>query len=469
MKIYKQGNYINLVDESSDLLKSEHSAQVKITRSTENASSYTIQSDDIGIINIDFSDIKDEFGDAYASQEAFNSWYSSNTGFNTATGGSVANTIKFIAEKSNFPAAQTGVITLEDNVTYFITSEIDLTGDRLLCGVNTVLIGGSSENCRIKSTGLVSALITSNYSLPIRNLTIEADLTLNLDGDGTTTALDWFGVNFTDCAVIGTIKDYSNFIMQDCAFLNSGGLTFDGAIGTIGISQCLIDCNAANTAIILPATLTVSRRFRIIYTSFVVLSGETGINVNASATISDERYILDTANFAGGGTYITGVTQTSNKALFINCVGVTNTAVNGQIYMQGNATATTISVQNTFYKVAGTTTASADNAKYLMPSDNRLTNDATVTRKYLIQCVLSFNGTANDVYQFGFFDSVLNAVRTPSKTKATANAAGRAENVAFACVVSHVAGDYLEIHATNTSGARNATIDAMNFIVTEIK
>jgi hypothetical protein len=262
----------------------------------------------------------------------------------------------------------------------------------------------------------------------------------------------------------------SNVNFADCAFLNAGGLTFDGTIGTIAINNSLIDCNTGNTAIILPATLTVSRRFRIIYSSFIVLSGETGVSVNASTVfLEDERYILDTVNFSGGGTYITGVNQTSNKALFINCVGVSNTAVNGQIYMQGNTTATTVSVTNTFYKVAGTTTASIDNSKYLMPLNNRLTNDATVTRKYLIQCILSFTGTAQDVYQFGFYDSKLGAIRTPSKTKSTSNSNGRNESVSFACVVSHVAGDYLEIHATNTTGARNLTVTDMNFIITEIK
>lgn len=387
-----------------------------------------------------------------------------------STFGADSNYLVFINTLADLPVSISNVITLADNVTYFFTTEIDLNGSRLVCGINTTIIGGSSENCRIKSTGLALALITSTYSLPIRNITIEADLALALDGDGITTALDWFGVNFTDCAVIGTIKDMSNVNFTDCAFLNSGGLTFDGTIGTIAINNSLIDCNAGNTAIILPATLTVSRRFRVIYSSFVVLAGETGINVNVGATFNeDERYILDTVNFSGGGTYISGVDQTSNKALFINCVGISNTAVNGQIYMQGNVTATTISVQNTFVKVAGVTTASADNSKYLTPVDNRLTNDATVTRKYLIQCILSFNGTSNDVYQFGFYDSKLSAIRTPSKTKATANAAGRAENVAFTCVVSHTIGDYLEIHSTNTSGARNCTVDALNFIVTEIK
>lgn len=378
--------------------------------------------------------------------------------------------IVFVSSKSDLPTASGEVITLSDNITYFFTTTVDLTGDRLVCGNNTTILGGSSENCRIKSTGLTgTALITSNYSLPIRNITIEADVALNLDGTGNATAaLDWFGVNFTDCNTVGTIKTYSNFIMQDSAFLNSGGLTFDGTIGTVGMTQCLFDVNGTNTAFILPATLTITRRFRIIYSSFVVTSGQTGINANASATIPTEAYILDTVNFAGGGTYLSGLNHTSNKSLFINCVNITNTAVNGQLYMQGNVTATTITNTTDFVKIAGTTTASADNSKF-SHSNNRLTCDAIISRKYLIQCTLSFSSGNANVCEFGFYDSQLSSVRTPSRTKSTANASGRAENVVFSCVVTMKANDYLEIHARNTSAVTNITVDQMNFVVTEIR
>jgi hypothetical protein len=362
-----------------------------------------------------------------------------------------------------------GVITLLDNATYLFIGVVDLKGNRLVCGVNTTLIGGSSENCRIKSTGLTGeALITSNYSLPIRNITIEAEIALDLEGDGVTTAVDWFGVNFTDCATVGTIKDYSNVIMTDSAFLNSGGLTFDGSIGTIGFSQCLFDCNASNTVFILPATLIVTRRFRIIYSSFIVLSGETGINVNASATIPTESYMLDTVNFSGGGTYLAGIDHTSNDALFTNCTNITNTSVNGQLYMQGNATATTVSLTNTFYKVAGTTTPSTDNSKFTH-ANNRLTCDAIINRKYLIQCILSFTSGNANVCEFGFYDSQLNEIRIPSKTKSTANTAGRAENVSLSCIVNMNKDDYLEVHCANTSATTNITVDQMNFIITEIR
>lgn len=295
------------------------------------------------------------------------------------------NRFVLVNQKSDLPTPSTGVINLSANVTYYFTNVVDLTGDRLVCGANTTILGGSSENCRIKSTGLTSvALITSSYSLPIRNITLEADVALNLSGDGVTTALDWFGVNFTDCNTVGTIANYTNFIMADSALLNSQGLTFDGTIGTIGMSNCLFDCRTSGTAITLPSTLTVSRRFRIIYSSFIALSGETAINVNASATISSERYILDTVNFSGGGTYTTGVTYTDNKALFVNCVGITNTSTKGFMYMLNNATDTTIGVSNVnvWVKASGTTTAGT-NSKFTH-STNRLTYNGAFANSFLV-------------------------------------------------------------------------------------
>ena len=465
IQVYKRGNYLILLPDGQTDDIEFHASDVRITKDQDNK--YYFRAGDRELYTgILAADIEDENGSAYSD---FDSWRYANTGFSTAAGGSAASDFVFVASLYDLPVPVSGVITLEDEKTYFFIAEVDLLGNRLVCGVNTTILGGSSENCRIKSTGLTgTALITSNYSLPIRNITIEADVALNLDGDGVTTALDWFGVNFTDCNTIGTIKDYSNFIMQDSAFLNSGGLTFDGTIGTIAATQCLFDVNGTNTAFILPATLTVTRRFRITYSSFIVTSGQTGINVSASATIPTESYILDTVNFTGGGTYLSGVNHTSNDALFINCTNITNTAVNGQLYMQGNATATTVTNTTSFFKVAGTTSPSADNSKF-SHSNNRLTCDAIISRKYLIQCSLSASAGTNHALEFGFFDSQLNAVRTPSRTKVTSNGSGRVESVTFMCVVTMTNGNYLEIHARNNSSATNIIVEQLNFTITEIK
>jgi len=211
----------------------------------------------------------------------------------------------------------------------------------------------------------------------------------------------------------------------------------------------------------------VTRRFRIIYSSFVTLVGETSINISTGTTLPSESFILDTVNFGGGGTYLTGITQTSNKSLFTKCVGIENTAVNGQLYMRGNTTPTIITGTTNYEKVLGTTSASTDNSKY-SHINNRLTNEAIVKRKYLIQCTLSFTSGNNNVVEFGFYDSKLGTFRQPSIVISTANSSGRAENISMSCVVEHSIGNYIEIWSKNTSSATNITVSNMNLIITQI-
>ena len=385
-----------------------------------------------------------------------------------SSSGLAGNEFVFVFSKLDLPTPVSGVITLVDNYTYFITKTIDLTGDRLVGGVNSVIIGGSSENCILKSTGLSSstALITSVYSLPMRNITITHGTALNLDGDATTTALDWFGVNFTDCATVGTIKDYTNFVMSDSAFLNSGNLTFDGTIGTIGMSNCLFDCASGSTALTLPSTLTVSRRFRIIYSSFVVLTGETGINVNSSAVISSERYILDTVNFSGGGTYIAGVTHTDNKALFVNCVGITNTSTKGFMYMLNNTTDTAIGVANAnvWVKATGTTT-SGTNSKFTHTT-NRLTYNGAFTNSFLVTVNATVRSAgSNQSISIGVAKNGTTITESEGIIRtATSNVEHGGSTQA---VLEMVANDYIELFVRNTSSTDIRVTD-YNFNVVKI-
>jgi len=380
----------------------------------------------------------------------------------------------FVYTKFDFPEAVNGVITLLDNATYYVLANIDLLGDRLVASSNTTILGASSENCSITSTGLSASqfLLYSDYTIPIRHILFK-DVTkaigINTSDLGTQPiALDWTGVNFSGCTVNLECGEINNFIFSKGAVLGSGTIKFTGSVGTIGIDNSLFVGDGSDYNIIeLTADCIITRRFRIIYSSIVAFGSTKGVDVDVSATIPTEGYILDTVNFSGGGTYLAGLTQTSNSTLFKNCVGIVNTAVNGQIYMQDNATSTTISISDTFYKVAGTTSASTDNSKYTA-TDNRLTNNATIERKYLISCNLSFTSGNNKVCEFGFYDSKLSAVRTPSRTKSTSNGSGRAENTSFSCVVNHSENDYLEIWCSNTTDTANITVTDMNFVITEI-
>jgi hypothetical protein len=380
--------------------------------------------------------------------------------------------IIFISSVTDLPVAVGGVITLLANVTYFIVSDIDLNGSRLVGASDTTLIGGSSENSTLTSTGLAVgvALFTTEWTTPIRYIAFkDVDTAININGiTNAPVALDWAGVNFVNVPNVGVINNTANFIFTKGAFLNSKGLRFTGSIGTVGIDTSIfVGDGSVGNIIELDASCIITRRFRIIYSSFVNFGSTMAINVNLNATIPTESYILDTINFSGGGTYLTGVMQTSNDALFKSCVGINNTAVNGQLYMQDNVTATVIANTTNFTKILGTTTASVDNSKFTH-TNNRLTCDAIISRKYLIQCSLSFSAGNANVCEFGFYDSILGGIRVPSKTKTTANAAGRAENITFFCVVNMNINDYIEIHTRNTSTVTNITVDQMNFTITEI-
>ena len=377
----------------------------------------------------------------------------------------------YVSTKADLPSPVGGVITLGDNVTYFFVDTIDLLGDRLVGGQNTTILGTSSENARIKSTGLVgTALLTSQWTTPIRHITFEADIALDLDATANANqALDWYGVNFTDCGTVGLIKNYGNFVINSTAFLNSAGLTFDGTIGTIAIANTLLSGSFGNDLITFASTLTVTRRFRQIFSSVIpVGSAAAAYRVQAGAIIPNEAFILFECNFtaAAGSTILDGLSVDSNTVLIKGCVGIDNTAVNGQMYMTENVTSTVISTANTFVKVAGVTTPSPDNQKYLH-ANNRLTCDAIRPRKYLIQVTLSYIGTNGNEYEFGFYDSKLGDIRTPSRIHSTAGS-NRIESMHTACVVEHSQGDYIEIWAANRNNTNNLIVEDLNCIITEI-
>ena len=364
------------------------------------------------------------------------------------------------------------MIYLEGGKTYVIANTLDLGGARLETKGAANLFGFSSETSSITSTGLGVGvpLVTSIHSLVLQSITLkDVDTAISIDGNTNLVALDWQGVNFMDVPNVGTVNSCDNITFISNAFLNSKGFKLTGTIGTIGVLSTLFRGDGlAGNIIELDAACVVTRRFRISLSSFVVLDDTVGINVNVDATIPIEGYILKDVNFSGGGVYQAGVLSDSNKALFSECVGISNTSVNGQMFMNDNATATTITNTTDFFKVAGVTLPSDENEKY-EHSNNRLTNKAVIERRYLVMATLSFNAGNGQVCEFGFFDSELSGIRTPSKTKATANSAGRAESVSMHCVVKHEDGDFIEVHARNTSATTDITVTDMNVVITEIK
>jgi len=376
------------------------------------------------------------------------------------------NSIVFVDTKADFPTASGGVITLGANITYFITNNIDLTGDRLVGSANTVLIGGSSENCTITSTGLGTgvALFTTEWTTPIRHITFkDVDTALAIDGNtNPPVALDWTGVNFLNVPNVGTINTCDNWIYSKGAFLNSKGLIFDGTTGTVGVDNSIfVGSGASGNILELASTATITRRFRLIYSSIVAFGATTGIYIDPSATVPTEGYILDTINFSGGSTYTGGVTYTDNKTRFINCKGIDNTAEIGNYYMLNNATSTTIASTGVAYKISGTTTANTINQKF-SHSDNRLTYTGGLIRDFQVSATASLTSGNNNV--IGLYVAKNGVVIASSEMYATTSSGGRAESIACQTILDMEENDYIEIWVENESNTTNITVEYLNVI-----
>jgi hypothetical protein len=378
--------------------------------------------------------------------------------------GGVWDHVTLVESPSDFGTPAGGVYTLEDNRTYIVTTTVDLAGDRLVGGQNTTIRGWSSENCRIKSTGLgATALITSVYTLPMLNVTIEADLALDLDAVADQ-ALDWNGVNFTNCASVGRIAGYNNVIWVNCGVLNSANLTFDGTIGTVGFDGCIFVGIAGQSTIILPATYTATRRFRMIYSAVVAFGGATGIQVDPAATLPVESFILDTVALSGGATYVSGIDQTDARSLWVNNTGVINTATTGVMTMQGNATATTVSATDVEYKAAGITVLDTSvSQKFSMPVDNRLQYDGAINRQF--RCTAMLTVTSGNNVQVGVYFGKNGTPIVNSEMYATTDGNGRFENMAVQTVVELTQGDYMEVFVENATNTTDITLADLSAIV----
>jgi hypothetical protein len=375
-----------------------------------------------------------------------------------------------VATLADLPDPVAGVITLEEGKAYLQTASVlDLLGDRIqLPAGPCAYLGTTSETSLLKSTGLATALFTGTHSFVMQNLSLTAAVLFDLDGTtGGVVAFDWYAVNFVDCPLIGTLKNFNNFLMLSGAFLNSSGVTFDGTMDTVAFSTTLFECDPGGTVLTIPATATVGRRFRIILSAFVVLAGESGLNVDSGSIVNNESFILDSVSFAGGGTYLSGIDETSIKALFIQNDGVTNSKTVGHYYMLNNATATLNSgvAIGVPLKLAGTTLDGPNVAKF-----TQTTNRATYTgsRTEFFQISVGAALSAGTGQELSLYVAKNGAVVPSSRMKATTDNGNRVNSISAFTVVELAPTNYIEIWVANDTAAVDVTCAELQVIVKRI-
>jgi len=389
---------------------------------------------------------------------------------NAFNGQTLIPNVVFVSEKSDFPTPVAGVITLLAGYTYIITTTVDLMGDRLVCGGVVNLFGTSSETSYLTSTGLGVGvpLVSSIYTVVFRYMTFhDVDTSYLIDGNTNLVALDWIGVNWLNVPNVGEINTCDNFILETCAFLGANGMTFTGTVGTIGITNSLFrGIDSVSIPILeVQASCTITRRFRILFSSIISITSNVGISFSTSAVVPIEGYILQTVNFSGNGTYQTGVTAQDNKALFEGCRGVENSGSIAQYYMNSNAVATDIVTTNVFVKGAGTTTVGTVTQRFTH-TNNRATYTGALSGIFKVTISVSARSGNNQLLRFRVAKNGITELQ--SEVEETTSGTGRSQTLICQDLVSLVTNDYIELWVANGTTNQDITFENLNVIIEKL-
>lgn len=138
----------------------------------------------------------------------------------------------------------------------------------------------------------------------------------------------------------------------------------------------------------------------------------------------------------------------------------------GQLGMVGNATATVCTLQSTFYKVAGTTTANAE-AQGFTHTDNRLTYTGGSSALFLVQGVATISNGNHEVFAARIAKN--GTTLSITEGRAETGSGGADASLAFQGIVELATNDYIEAWIANaTAAGTSPVVTTLNIVVTRL-
>lgn len=251
----------------------------------------------------------------------------------TGAGGINAVAVKELAD---LPTPSGGDITLVNNTLYYILGEIDIGSNRIVCGVNTPIVGRQSRVDSIignNATELVLFNHTSGLGVLVQNLTITQS------GTGHSIHVDSGpGINciIRDLTVDGEIHiEDCGAVLLESILMNAGScVLLTGTVGDLLIKLGgFIGSSGVRSVEFAPTAAVGTVLIR--ESQFITVTGSTGIYLDPSATLIKGE--LSNAVFSGVGTFVDGFTKASDEWFFLSNTGVSDSRDRGTAKWQGSA------------------------------------------------------------------------------------------------------------------------------------
>ena len=373
--------------------------------------------------------------------------------------------------------------TLDSTVGYFIDGVVDM----------------GSQSIEIPATGLnlsgldfdISKLISSdnNYTMftsPVGGSGNFIGVSFAIEVTGTTSkvydivdatgfnAVEVERINYNDCTSLGTIDGYRQGLETGTGrFGGSPDLTLEGTwVGGFRVTTSIVrslDAGMTGALFQKGAAFTMASRFLT----------DMNVDLPASAALLD----FESANFthpsllqlqgmivtrngvsdAGDANYTPNITQTDISSRWTGNQGLSNTFEGGKLEISAEV-ATVISVQNTFYPIAGTWTAS-ELQHFDEPANGQLRHLGNNPREYSLTGDLVVEGTANDVFRINVVTNDGADTVVGSQVRQVNSLVGSRDVAFFTMTANFILdqNDYVYLAITNETTGRNATVEISSF------
>lgn len=370
-----------------------------------------------------------------------------------------SNKTVIVSTKSDFPAAVGGVITLADDTVYYIRNDINMGTDRFTLGDNTVIQGESRNVITITYTGTDFLFTTTVNPSAIKRLTIQATTGKMIDcevGSGNIFVMEDIIYNVDEFGLFNGTGGFCRLSNVSGTVLTNGstfsgtwaGCIFETTAATIN-GGVFYDLGTAVFDALYIQTHTVSLGAGTTFLSGLTNSGN--LSVGSLASVTDGR-------FTSAGSVLSGVSTTDARWQFLLNDGIADTRTDGLLSLQGNATATTISVTGTPVKVAGTWAVELE-SQMTGDTTGRLTLDTEKDNRLPIGFSLTVEPVSGGTQQVAAYVAINGVAVTNSKRQGSASS-GNPTSITGLWQADLSPTDYVEVWVANDSGTTNLLVSA---------
>ena len=360
---------------------------------------------------------------------------------------------------SDLPTAVSGVITLADNTLYLQSDDVSISTSRFLMGQNTVYSGIDSLVVElsyvgtlplftfIDATGSVKDIKITHPNSPLfsfsdsgSNVLRVSDVSYNGSSIGSFGGTN-SGMRMTNFSGSSSLRGIS-FTGNWRAFL------FEPSLSSLS-SGVFIDLGVATFDSISVSETTLNYAAGSFFLSGVVNSG----NINSGGL-----GLIASSQLTGGGTPLQQISPTDSSYVFSHNNAIRDSKPDGLLSMQGNASATPITVIDTPVLAVGAWVVD-ETSQFTGTVGGRLTYNADNDVRLPILFSVSLSPVLSTGISMSAYIAINGSIVTQSRRQGTGSANGPT-SITLPWQHTFETGDYVEVWVSNDSNTTNVLVSS---------